>query len=116
MAKQIITKLIDDLDGGTADETVQFAYDGVDYTIDLSKKNATKLRKALQPYTDKGVKAAGKKARRDPSTDDQTVEGRARIRKWAKGHLFGHFPDLGDKGRIPRDVVAAYMRAHGIRS
>jgi hypothetical protein len=116
MAKKIITRLIDDLDGGEAAETVQFAYDGVQYTIDLSKKNAAKLRKGLQPYVDNGVKVTpGKSRRSSAATDDQTTEGRARIREWAKKHMFDHFPPLGDRGRIPREIVAAYMRAHGIR-
>jgi hypothetical protein len=43
VAKQTITKLIDDLDKGEADETVKFGLDGVQYEIDLSAKNAAKL-------------------------------------------------------------------------
>ena len=43
MAKQVITLLTDDLDGGEADRTVEFGLDGVNYTIDLSEKNAGKL-------------------------------------------------------------------------
>ena len=50
MAKQVITVLTDDLDGSDADRTVEFGLDGVTYTIDLSDKNAGKLRKALEPY------------------------------------------------------------------
>src|SRR5690242_17340325 len=50
MAKQVITLLTDDLDGGEADRTVEFGLDGVNYTIDLSEKNAGKLRKALDPF------------------------------------------------------------------
>ena len=37
MAKQIIHKLVDDLDGGDAEETVKFALDGIQYEIDLSE-------------------------------------------------------------------------------
>ena len=47
MAKETITRLIDDLDGGEAHETVTFGLDGWSYEIDLSTKNATKLRNAL---------------------------------------------------------------------
>src|SRR3954466_6054372 len=50
MAKQVITLLTDDLDGGEADRTVEFGLDGVNYTIDLSEKNAGKRRKPLAPY------------------------------------------------------------------
>src|SRR4051812_26035437 len=50
MARQVITTLIDDLDGKRADRTVEFALDGATYTIDLSEANAGKLRKALDPF------------------------------------------------------------------
>ena len=50
MAKQVITLLTDDLDGGEADRTVEFGLDGVNYTIDLSEKNAGKLRKAAYNF------------------------------------------------------------------
>ena len=43
-------RLIDDLDGDTADETVEFGIDGKNYEIDLSKSNAEKLRDALASY------------------------------------------------------------------
>jgi hypothetical protein len=54
MAKQTIVKLTDDLDGSNADETVEFAIDGKVFQIDLSKKNAAALRRALQPYMEAG--------------------------------------------------------------
>ena len=59
MARQTITRLIDDLDQSEADETVRFGLDGVQYEIDLSAKNAAKLRDLLQPYI-----AAGKRINR----------------------------------------------------
>ena len=45
MAKTVIVKLTDDIDGGDADETIQFALDGKSYEIDLSSANASKSRK-----------------------------------------------------------------------
>ena len=47
MAQKTVVLLSDDLDGGTADETVTFALDGVSYEIDLSAANAAMLRQAL---------------------------------------------------------------------
>ena len=35
-------RLVDDLDGEVADETVEFGVDGKNYEIDLSKANAEK--------------------------------------------------------------------------
>ena len=40
MAKTLIVKLSDDIDGGDADETVRFGLDGKAYEIDLSATNA----------------------------------------------------------------------------
>ena len=50
MAQRVQVVLEDDLDGGKADETVTFGLDGTTYEIDLSKKNAAKLRDALSGY------------------------------------------------------------------
>jgi Lsr2 len=38
MAQKVTVALEDDLDGGPADETVRFGFDGADYEIDLSAK------------------------------------------------------------------------------
>lgn len=54
--KQTITKLIDDLDGGDAAETVEFALDGVRYEIDLSAVNVKQIRELLTRYVDAGRK------------------------------------------------------------
>ena len=54
MAREVIEKLVDDLDGGEATETVMFALDGTSYEIDLSKKNAAAFRKSFERY----IKAA----------------------------------------------------------
>ena len=43
MAKTVIVRLTDDIDGGDADETVYFSLDGTAYEIDLSTTNADAL-------------------------------------------------------------------------
>lgn len=48
MAARII--LTDDMDGTEGAETVQFAFDGVSYRIDLAEKNRDKLAKVLAPF------------------------------------------------------------------
>ncbi len=113
MAKRTIVNLIDDLDGSAATETIRFAYDGVDYTIDLSAKNAEKLRKALKTYAEHGVKVTPFRATRARPAGDETRAERAAIREWARKS--GRYPDLGIKGRIPADIVAAYHQAGHIR-
>ena len=44
MAQKVQVVLVDDLDGGHADETVTFSLDGVSYEIDLSHENAAAMR------------------------------------------------------------------------
>ncbi|WP_347404243.1 Lsr2 family protein [Micromonospora sp. WMMD1120] len=107
MAKQIIHKLVDDLDGGDADETVKFALDGVQYEIDLSSANAAKLRDAFASYVSAGTKVGrggvvigGRAARgRGGATADR--EQNKAIREWAKKAG----KDISDRGRIPQEIV-----------
>jgi hypothetical protein len=116
MAKQVITVLTDDLDGGDADRTVEFALDGVNYTIDLSDKNAGKLRKALDPYLEKAVRVGrgtvtGRIASRSAATQPNRTGNRDQnlaIRQWAKKN--GR--EISDRGRIPSEVVKAFESAH----
>ncbi|MBM2622930.1 Lsr2 family protein [Actinoplanes sp. LDG1-06] len=113
MARQVITKLLDDLDGGEADQTVEFAFDGIDYTIDLSEKNAGKLRKALDPFLKAGTKVRSSSAddRRGRGSRTTSVadhrERNQKIREWANKNGF----ELSDRGRIPTTIVDAYRAA-----
>ena len=63
MAKTVIVKLTDDLDGGDADETVQFALDGKSYEIDLSAANASRFREAFKLYVERGRSRSGARIR-----------------------------------------------------
>ena len=49
MAQITQVKLVDDLDGGEAAESVSFSLDGKTYEIDLSEKHAAALRDAGVP-------------------------------------------------------------------
>ncbi|GAA1622251.1 histone-like nucleoid-structuring protein Lsr2 [Actinoplanes couchii] len=109
MSKQIITVLIDDLDGGEADRTVDFGLDGVNYTIDLSEKNVGKLRKSLDPY----LAAASRVGRTGacehivsrPSQPTRTNRSQNQaIREWAAKN--GH--EVSDRGRIPTAIAKAF--------
>jgi len=110
MAKQVITLLTDDLDGGEADRTVEFGLDGVNYTIDLSEKNAGKLRKALDPYlgvaTRVGRSGGITTARRGaPATTGRASRDQNQaIREWASKNGY----EVSERGRIPSSIVEAY--------
>jgi len=49
--------LKDDLDGGPAEQTVRFAYEGTEYEIDLSKMNAAAFHKQLAPFLEHACKS-----------------------------------------------------------
>ncbi|NMO57680.1 Lsr2 family protein [Actinoplanes sp. TBRC 11911] len=109
MAKQVITLLTDDLDGGDADRTLEFGLDGVNYTIDLSEKNAGKLRKALDPYLT-AASRVGRTNGRIGSRPSAAVSSRTSreqnqaIREWAGKNGY----DVSERGRIPASVVEAF--------
>jgi hypothetical protein len=115
MARQVITTLIDDLDGKKADRTVEFALDGTSYTIDLSEANAGKLRKALDPFIAAGTRVGRGNSVRSarPSgvaagrTAGSRDENKA-IRDWAVRNGF----EISERGRIPQSVSDAYRAAH----
>lgn len=109
MVQKHVIQLEDDIDGGTATETVTFGLDGTNYVIDLSAKNADKLRDALAVYVAHGRRssrpaarssAASRNGRAVRSDREQTQV----IRAWARSN--GH--QIGDKGRIPAHILEAY--------
>lgn len=92
MAKTVFVRLTDDLDGSDAEETVFFALDGKSYAIDLSRSNADRLRKALNPCVTKATHT-GRAARlgsRSESSGGRTAfsqlsdDEKARFRTWAE--------------------------------
>jgi hypothetical protein len=104
-------RLIDDLDGEAADETVEFGIDGKNYEIDLSKENAETLRDALASFVASARRAGGRRrggagaaaaapARR-PSIDREQNQA---IREWARKRGM----KVSDRGRIPAEVLEAY--------
>lgn len=107
MAQKVQVLLVDDLDGGEADETVHFALDGVSYEIDLSSGNAAKMREALAPFVEHARKAAATRRGRRPR-GASSRERSADIRAWAKEHGI----KVNERGRIPASVVAQYEAAH----
>lgn len=112
MAQKVEVLLVDDLDGGTADETVHFSLDGTDYEIDLSVANGDKLRAVLEPFAEKGRKAprGGTKQGR-PARSATNRERTAEIRAWAKQNGF----QVNDRGRIPHEIIERYQAAEAGR-
>lgn len=111
MAQKVQVILLDDLDGGEATETVSFALDGASYEIDLSAKNAGKLRDALAPYVASARRASARRARgRAAATGGRASRtDTTAIREWARDQGL----KVSDRGRIPSDILAKYETAHG---
>ncbi|APU40998.1 MULTISPECIES: histone-like nucleoid-structuring protein Lsr2 [Streptomyces] len=111
MAQKVQVLLVDDLDGGEADETVTFALDGKTYEIDLTTANAEKLRGLLDPYTKGGRRTGGRataaraKGRAAATGNPDTAE----IRAWAKENGY----NVNDRGRVPAEIREAYEKAKG---
>lgn len=104
MARRTFVELVDDMDGGTADETVQFGLDGVAYEIDLTAENAAELREAFGVWAGKARRVGGRRI----AGKSRSGEDTARIRAWAQEHGYS----VGDRGRIPAEVRQAYKDAH----
>jgi hypothetical protein len=120
VAREVIEKLIDDLDGSEATETVAFGLDGATYEIDLTKRNAAAMRKALDRYVKAARKSTPSRApsRRSTAPATRATKSKpkssrdydlAHLREWAGANSV----TVPSRGRIPRTVVEQYKAAGG---
>lgn len=112
MAQKVKIILVDDLDGGTAEETVRFGLDGANYEMDLSTENAEQLRDALKPFVSNARRSGGRSSARTGANTSKSSGGRnqetARIREWARENGY----TVSDRGRVHSDIQEAYRKAH----
>ena len=111
MAQHFQMRYIDDIDGsdlGNEANTLFFAFDGKEYSIDLSDENADTFRELMAPYIEAGHRVTGKsKTARKATTKTASGDTKA-IREWAREN--GHA--LSDRGRFPATVMGAYAAAN----
>ncbi|MEV0388167.1 Lsr2 family protein [Nonomuraea sp. NPDC050643] len=112
MAKRVIESFVDDIDGGDAVGTTNFALDGTDYEIDLSGSNRELLEKALAPFITKARAVRADKSVRGRrqgtgSTRSLNREKSTEIRRWAKAQGL----PVSERGRIAATVVEQYEAA-----
>jgi hypothetical protein len=106
MAKRTHVVLIDDLNGETIKDgkggTITFGLEGVEYAIDLSDKNAEKLRAALADY----IAVATRVGRMTGTRGQRTQAGPSarEVRDWARSNGY----QVPDRGRIPTEVRRAF--------
>jgi len=107
MAQKVVTTITDDIDGSAAEESLEFSWEGLEYRIDLSEKNADKFRKAMAPYLTAAQRVGGR-ARRAKAATARPASDAAAVRAWAVEHGY----TVTDRGRISGEVRAAYEAAN----
>ncbi len=114
MAQRVEIVLTDDVDNGPADQTVNFALDGVEYEIDLSDENAEKLRADLAVWVGHARRSGGRRKRgggggaSGSSRSSASRAGATEVRAWAAENGM----EVASRGRVPTEVREAYERAH----
>ncbi|MFI9488201.1 Lsr2 family protein [Promicromonospora sp. NPDC052451] len=110
MVQKVQLVLEDDIDGGAANETVNFGLDGVSYEIDLNAEHATQLRDALASWVGHARKVKSPVVRGTTTTRrSRSGSDTAAIREWAKANGY----TVSDRGRISAEVQDAYAKANG---
>ncbi|MEC3981615.1 histone-like nucleoid-structuring protein Lsr2 [Amycolatopsis sp. H20-H5] len=95
MERRFLTFPTDDLDGSPATESIGFSLDGREYRVDLSERNAHRLRETLAPYVDRGRRTGGRK---EPHRLGKEIRVLARRNGYS----------VVRQGRLPIAVVSAY--------
>lgn len=114
MAQKVQVILVDDLDGGDAEETVSFALDGVSYEIDLSEGNAESLRESLTEWIGHARRVGGRASSRSRgrsrsgSSASSSKTDLSAVRAWARESGY----QVSDRGRVSSEILAAYDAAH----
>ncbi|MGB3441161.1 MAG: Lsr2 family protein [Actinophytocola sp.] len=113
MAQRTILELVDDLDGGKADETVTFALDGVEFEIDLSAEHAAQLRDTIAEFVGHARRTGGRKQRSTGAQQKINGNGNGKpdtqaVREWARSQG----ETVAERGRVPQALVIRFQEAH----
>jgi nucleoid-associated protein Lsr2 len=109
MAKEVIERLVDDIDGSEATESIVFGVDGLAFRIDLNDHHANELRTKLGQFVEVARRVrdqtgrAGQTARRTVTDKDRNFA----IRQWA----LSEGVELPSRGRIAGAVQQAFDAA-----
>ncbi len=109
MAQKVQVVLVDDIDGGAADETITFSLDGVTYEIDLSSAHANELRDAMARWVGAGRRVGGRaqRAARRGSASSRSRSTSTQIRDWGRENGY----TVNERGRISAELREAYEKA-----
>lgn len=117
MARRAIIEMLDDFDDSPASETIEYVFDGVKYSIDLSEENAAEFRAMMEPWNEaawqkKPIKRQYTRKSGNPAMAKFAIadpEVRRKVRKWANENGFAPLPP----GYLRPEVQKAYKAAHG---
>ena len=107
MASKTVVLLEDDVDGSDASETIAFGLDGMTYEIDLSDKNATALRGALDSWISHARKTGGGRRRSPGSRSGSDKVDTKAVRAWAASNGV----PMNARGRVSAEVIEQYRKA-----
>lgn len=111
MVQRVQIILEDDMNGGEATETVEFALDGVSYEIDLNDENAAKLRNELAGWIANARRAGGRRQTRrrtGGSGSSAKSDELAKMREWGRENGF----KVSARGRVSQELQDAYAARH----
>src|SRR5580658_6065978 len=112
--KEITIKLYDDFDGTEGAETLFFAFDGLDYSVDLTKRNKREFHRMILPYITAGRPV--KHRRNGKVHTNGNGNGRrvqinlppyGEVRAWALSKGI----DVSPIGRVSNEVVEKWRKA-----
>lgn len=107
MSRNVSVVITDDLDGTEGADTVRFGLDGVNYEIDLSEPNRTRLEGDLAPFVAAARRPSRDSRRRSGRTASASVD-RAAVRAWAREAGL----TISERGRISAEIIRQYEAAH----
>src|SRR5215210_3571886 len=116
MAQRVV--LIDDFDESEATQTVEFAYKGRQYALDLNDEHAAEFDDLLTRYVQAARDItqptshapAGRRQRQSGrAIGGRSAEEVAAIREWARANDI----DVADRGRLPKELLQQYEEAQG---
>lgn len=112
MAQRVITQFVSDLSGDEikdGGDSIKFSYRGIDYTIDLTPKEAAGFDKAIGMYVEHAQRVGGRRSSGTSSRGAKTDRSQLQaMREWARKNGY----DVSDRGRISQEIQDAYHKAN----
>jgi hypothetical protein len=106
MARTVSILITSDLSSKQPADTVEFAFDGRNYTVDLTESEKAEFAAVLEPYVAVAYIKTGRNTTRPARTQVAAASGT--IRAWASAQGL----DVPAKGRLPKAVVEQYEAAN----